>query len=421
MILERFRLEDVQRSPAFFDVKKLSHMNGVYLRELSVDDFVAAARPWVDPVPGEWAPGGWLDPDTGAPAVSPPAWAPERFDAGVFAALAEVTQERVTVLGEVPELVDFLFLADAPDDPDSLQKAIAGDEGAAQILADALAAYEVCPWDKDALHEVTLAIAEAVGRKLGKAQAPIRVAVMGRTRGLPLFDSLAVLGRDETRRRLAAALGSRDACPLMLLAPLRWALRIAALVVAAIVLYFGVTLVQVWLTSRQYDPHPAGAILVMGAAQDDCVPTPDLRGAPGPGGDALPPGLRPPDHADGQQAAGRQVHRGAVGCHVSREIKGVPSSAILQAGGNDSYENIADAQAALLAHGAKVVLVTTDPFHEDRSMAIASDLGLTPSPTPTQSSPITGWSTVPYFVKEAIGVGLGRIIGYNHLEWLHDA
>ena len=76
----------------------------------------------------------------------------------------------------------------------------------AAILADALAAYETCPWDSDSLHEVTLALAEAAGRKLGKAQAPIRVAVMGRTRGLPLFDSLAVLGRDETRRRLAAAL-----------------------------------------------------------------------------------------------------------------------------------------------------------------------------------------------------------------------
>ena len=117
-----------------------------------------------------------------------------------------MTQERVTVLGEVPELVDFLFLEDAPDDPDSWQKAIAGDEGAAQILAAALAAYEVCPWDKEALHEVTLAIADSVGRKLGKAQAPIRVAVMGRTRGLPLFDSLAVLGRSETCRRLDVAL-----------------------------------------------------------------------------------------------------------------------------------------------------------------------------------------------------------------------
>ena len=109
------------------------------------------------------------------------------------------------MLGEVPELVDFLFLEDAPVDEDSWQKAIAGDELAPRILDDALAAYEVCPWDKDSLHEATLAIAESVGRKLGKAQAPIRVAVMGRTRGLPLFDSLAVLGREETLRRLVTA------------------------------------------------------------------------------------------------------------------------------------------------------------------------------------------------------------------------
>ena len=204
-IIENFRLEDVQRSPAFFDVKKLSHMNGVYIRALPVEEFVAAVQPWVDPRAGEWAPGGWRDPDTGAPAVEPPPWPPERFDAATFAALAEVAQERVSVLGEVPELVDFLFLEDAPTDEDSWQKAIAGDELAPRILDEALAAYEACPWDKGALHEATLAIAESVGRKLGKAQAPIRVAVMGRTRGLPLFDSLAVLGREETCRRLAAA------------------------------------------------------------------------------------------------------------------------------------------------------------------------------------------------------------------------
>jgi glutamyl-tRNA synthetase len=77
---------------------------------------------------------------------------------------------------------------------------------APEILGKALATYHGCPWERDALHQVTLEIAESVGRKLGKAQAPIRVAVMGRTRGLPLFDSLAVLGRDETRRRIAVAL-----------------------------------------------------------------------------------------------------------------------------------------------------------------------------------------------------------------------
>jgi glutamyl-tRNA synthetase len=120
--------------------------------------------------------------------------------------VAAVTQERVEILGDSPELVDFLFLPDAPFDEASWQKAVAGDGQARQILSKALEAYERCPWDKDALHQVTLDIAEAVGRKLGKAQAPIRVAVMGRTRGLPLFDSLAVLGREETRRRIEVAL-----------------------------------------------------------------------------------------------------------------------------------------------------------------------------------------------------------------------
>ena len=199
VLLERFRLEDVQRSPAFFDIKKLSHIerrvhpraDGGRVRRGGP----AVGRPGAGGVgAGRLARprhrrAGRVAARRGRRSASTPA---------VFAALAAVTQERVTVLGEVPELVDFLFLADAPDDPDSWQKAIAGDEVAPRILADALAAYETCPWDKDSLHEVTLAIAESVGRKLGKAQAPIRVAVMGRTRGLPLFDSLAVLGRDET-------------------------------------------------------------------------------------------------------------------------------------------------------------------------------------------------------------------------------
>jgi glutamyl-tRNA synthetase len=205
-ILERFSLADVQRSPAFFDVKKLNHMNGVYIRELPTEAFIDAVRPWVDPAADAWAPGSWRDPDTGAPATAPPTWEPGRFDATTFARLAPAVQERVTVLGEVPELVDFLFLDGAPDDPESWQKAVVRDDEAGRILVEARAAYETCPWDVDALHAATLAIAQGMGRKLGKAQAPIRVAVMGRTRGLPLFDSLAVLGRDETRRRLAVAL-----------------------------------------------------------------------------------------------------------------------------------------------------------------------------------------------------------------------
>jgi uncharacterized SAM-binding protein YcdF (DUF218 family) len=207
----------------------------------------------------------------------------------------------------------------------------------------------------------------------------------------------------------------------MLFAPLRWALRFAVLVVTVIVLYFGVTLVQVWLTSRQYDPHPAGAILVMGAAQYDCVPSPDLAARLDEAAILYHQGYSKLIMVTGHKKPGDKCTEAESGASYLEQTKGVPRSAILEAGGDDSYQNIADAQPALVAHDARVVLVTTDPFHEDRSMAISSDLSLIPSPTPTRTSPIKGWSTLPYFLKEAVGVGVGRIIGYNHLEWLHDA
>jgi len=206
----------------------------------------------------------------------------------------------------------------------------------------------------------------------------------------------------------------------MLVGPLRWALRIVLLVVAAIVLYFVVTLVQVWLTSRHYEPHPAGAILVMGAAQYDCVPSPDLRARLDQALTLYRRRDAPLIMVTGYKEPGDRCTEAQSGA-MYLESKGVPARDILQAGGDNTYENIAAAAPVLERHGVKVVLVTTDPFHEARSMAIASTFSLFPSPTPTQTSPITGWSTVPYFLKEAVGVGLGRIIGYDHLEWMHDA
>ncbi len=204
----------------------------------------------------------------------------------------------------------------------------------------------------------------------------------------------------------------------MLLAPLRWAIRITALVLGILVLYFGVTLVQVWLTSRHYDPHPAGAILVMGAAQYNCTPTLDLQARLDEALELYRQGYAHLIMVTGSKEPGDKCTESESGA-MYLESKGVPASAILEAGGRDSYQNIEDAVPILKAHDATSVLVSTDPFHEDRSMGIASSLSLSPSPTPTQTSPIRGWSTVPYFAKEAVGVGLGRIIGFNHLEWLH--
>ncbi len=202
--------------------------------------------------------------------------------------------------------------------------------------------------------------------------------------------------------------------------PIRLAIRIIGLIATVIVIYFGVTLVQVWLTSRSYDPHPAGAILVMGAAQYNGVPSPDLQSRLDEALTLYRAGDAHLIMVTGNKEKGDLYTESQAGAHYL-ETNGVPAADILQAGGDDSYENVADAAHMLKTRGIASLLIATDPFHEDRSMAISSELGFTPSPTPTKTSPIKGWATVPYFLKEAVGVGLGRIIGFNHLEWLHDA
>jgi glutamyl-tRNA synthetase len=184
-----FRLEDVNHSPAFFDVAKLTHMNGEYIRAMSVERFMAVCRPWLE---GDRAP-----------------WPASGFDPDVFAAMAPLVQERVSVLSEVPGMVDFLFLDEPVVDEESWTRSVAGDDLAPTLLASAIDAYGALEgsWNRDALHAATLALGEAVGRKLGKAQAPIRVAVTGRRVGPPLFEALEALGPDRTLDRLRAALG----------------------------------------------------------------------------------------------------------------------------------------------------------------------------------------------------------------------
>ncbi|MGH9047499.1 MAG: YdcF family protein [Acidimicrobiales bacterium] len=192
-------------------------------------------------------------------------------------------------------------------------------------------------------------------------------------------------------------------------------LRVLILLVLAIVVYFVVTGVQVWLTSRASDPVHASAIVVMGAAQYDGVPSPDLRARLDEALILYRDGLAPLVVVTGFKEPGDQFTEAQSGARYL-ELHGVPASAVAEVGGSDSYENLADADVVLRSRGDTTVLITSDPFHEDRSMAIASGLGLVPYPTPTHTSPITGWSSVPYFFKEAIAVGLGRVVGYHELS-----
>ncbi|MFI6522152.1 glutamate--tRNA ligase [Spirillospora sp. NPDC050679] len=178
VMVSEFRIEDVNTSPAFFDVKKLRALNGDYIRMLPVEKFVAECLPFLEGAPFE-------------------------VDMAVFNELAPLAQTRVALLSEIVPMVDFAFLAEPDFDEQSWAKAMK--EPAADILAAAEEAYRDAPWNAEELKTRLEAVGAERGLKLGKTQAPVRVAVTGRTVGLPLFESLEILGRERTLARLAAA------------------------------------------------------------------------------------------------------------------------------------------------------------------------------------------------------------------------
>lgn len=180
-----FSISEVNAASAFFDVAKLRSFNGEYIRALTVDAFIAACAPYL--------------------AADRAPWPAEAFDAKAFAELAPLAQSRIAVLGEIVEQVDFLFLPQPVEHEQSWAKAMKDKDGALALLRTAREKLAVADWKADALKAELEAVAAEHGLKLGKAQAPIRVAVTGRTVGLPLFESLEVLGRERTLARLDAA------------------------------------------------------------------------------------------------------------------------------------------------------------------------------------------------------------------------
>ncbi|MGO9197051.1 MAG: glutamate--tRNA ligase [Acidimicrobiales bacterium] len=186
-LVRDFRLESVNHSPAFFDNQKLLHFNGVYLRSLTVEQFSDRAR--------EWA------------ARTGDALGTEIYSSDTWQALAPLVQERVGVLSEVPSYVEFVFGSTFELEEASFDKAIRRDELARTILEETRARVAALDeWRAPALKAQLEAVAAEHDRKLGKAQAPVRVAALGRGVGLPLFESLEVLGREETLARIDAAL-----------------------------------------------------------------------------------------------------------------------------------------------------------------------------------------------------------------------
>ena len=148
VIEESFRLEDVTHSPAFFDIKKLAAFNGEYLRKLTTEEFVAACEPFL----------------------------PADYDRDIFATMAPHLQTRVVTLADAAPMVDFLMRPDPIIDHDSWAKAMHQPWSRA-VLAETVASYGRAVWEAESLKAVLERVGTSHGIKLGKAQAPVRVAI----------------------------------------------------------------------------------------------------------------------------------------------------------------------------------------------------------------------------------------------------
>ena len=187
-IIDEFALGSVNHSPAFFDIVKLHSFNADYIRAMSLEEFINACQPWLT---SEKAP-----------------WQASEYDPKVFAEIAPLVQTRVQLLQEVPGMVDFLF-CDLPTLDDAAFVKAFAPEWAVATLIEVRNGFTTCEFTPDALKAVVEAVGEKHSLKLGKLQAPLRVAVTGRSVGPPLFEPIAMLGREATLKRIDAALAKK--------------------------------------------------------------------------------------------------------------------------------------------------------------------------------------------------------------------
>jgi glutamyl-tRNA synthetase len=169
-LIERFTLERVGSSPGVFDYVKLADLNGKYIRALSPQAFADTLVAYLRERGHDW-------------------------DEAVVRRTAPLVQEKIATLGEYPGYAGFFFDGRGEPDPALLDPAVLA------AAREALAAVE--PFDAEGIEAALRQLAETLGLKPQQAFQPIRVAVSGSTVSPGLFESLEVLGKDESLRRLA--------------------------------------------------------------------------------------------------------------------------------------------------------------------------------------------------------------------------
>ncbi len=181
-----FSLDRISKNPAIFDAEKLEWMNGVYIREMPVDDLIDRMLPWLE------AAGLTTADDVAA-----------RRD--WYRALVPLISERVRLMTEIAPMLRFLFIEEVELDPAAVAKALSSDEARTSLTAASEALQAVEPWSSEAIETCLRELAEALDVKPKVLFQAVRVAVTGSTVSPPLFESVALLGREATLARLGRA------------------------------------------------------------------------------------------------------------------------------------------------------------------------------------------------------------------------
>ncbi|MDO4291398.1 MAG: glutamate--tRNA ligase [Eggerthellaceae bacterium] len=237
-LTREFSLDRITKKDAVFDETKLDWMNGVYIREMDRDTWVAAVREWMAAARvagGSAEPGVHVVPsltkdeqvararETHIPGegVEESVWSEALvdtdFDAETTQAAYDLVIERLNRLNEIPDKLAFLFWgASVQLDEKSLTKVLRK-EGAradeALAACRAVLADEGMPWNAEALPAACRARGEELGLKPKNLFQPLRVAVCGNMVSPPLFESIVLMRREDVLARIdgvaAVAWGER--------------------------------------------------------------------------------------------------------------------------------------------------------------------------------------------------------------------
>jgi uncharacterized SAM-binding protein YcdF (DUF218 family) len=191
---------------------------------------------------------------------------------------------------------------------------------------------------------------------------------------------------------------------------LRWVWRGALLAAALVAAYLVLTFVQVWLASNRDSTPASDAIVVLGAAQYDCRPSPALEGRLAHALDLYETGVAGRIVVTGGKQAGDRCTEATAGAEWLM-AEGVPDADILRENqGGSSWESLAAAARILRDQDMTRVVLVTDGYHALRVEAIAEQLGLEASVSPSHRG-----GSLPDLLKETAAVAVGRVVGFDRL------